>query len=51
MFFFTGVTLSLVGLAVSGSLHRGSGELALLCGPGVVAGFWAGRRTYQRADR
>jgi uncharacterized membrane protein YfcA len=51
MFFFVGVILSLVSLAVSGSLAREPSWLALAMSPGVVLGYVVGRRTRGLVDR
>jgi uncharacterized membrane protein YfcA len=51
VFFFAGVIFSIGGLAVSGSLDRESGEVALVMVPGVVAGFLAGRAVRARIPR
>lgn len=50
VFFFAGVILSLIGLAVSGSLDREPSLLALVMAPGVVLGYVVGRRTRQLID-
>jgi uncharacterized membrane protein YfcA len=51
VFFFVGVILSLVGLAVSGSLGREPSLLALALAPGVVVGYVVGRRTRGMVDQ
>jgi uncharacterized membrane protein YfcA len=51
VFFFVGVIMSLVGLAISGALDREPSLLALVLAPGVLVGFVAGRRTRGRVDR
>jgi uncharacterized membrane protein YfcA len=43
VFFFVGVIMSLVGLAISGSLGRTPSEVALLLSPLVVVGYVVGR--------
>src|SRR4051812_45362411 len=48
VFFFVGVIISLVGLAISGSLGRAPSELALAFAPGVVVGFLVGSATRDR---
>lgn len=45
VFFFVGVTISLTGLAIAGSLHREPSLLALAMSPGVLVGYVVGRRT------
>jgi uncharacterized membrane protein YfcA len=50
VFFFVGVILSLIGLAVSGSLDREPSLLALAMAPGVVLGYVVGRATRQLID-
>jgi hypothetical protein len=51
VFFFVGVILSLVGLALSGSLGREPSVLALAMAPGVLLGYVVGRRTRNLVDR
>lgn len=51
VFFFVGVILSLVGLAVSGSLGREPSLLAVALAPGVVVGYVVGRRTRGMVDQ
>jgi uncharacterized membrane protein YfcA len=51
VFFFGGVILSLIGLALSGSLGVQSWQVALLLAPGVVAGMVAGRAARDRLPR
>jgi uncharacterized protein len=51
VFFFVGVLLSLVGLAVSGSLSSDSWHAALLLAPGVVLGMLVGRAVRDRVHR
>jgi uncharacterized membrane protein YfcA len=51
VFFFVGVIMSLVGLAITGALDREPSLLALVLAPGVLVGFVAGRRTRARIDR
>jgi uncharacterized protein len=43
VFFFVGVIMSLVGLAISGSLGRTPSEVALVLSPVVVVGYVVGR--------
>ncbi len=51
VFFFVGVILSLVGLAVSGSLPHGSWHLALLLAPLVGVGMLTGAAVRDRVPR
>lgn len=50
VFFFVGVILSLIGLALSGSLGRTPSLLALALAPGVVLGYVVGRISRRYVD-
>jgi uncharacterized protein len=44
VFFFAGVLMSLTGLAITSSLPLASLVVAVVLGPGVIVGLWAGTR-------